>query len=413
MEDSMVHKLWKLFLLSVVLIFLFSFFSYWLYPNKNKTDATRTWTENQAYIDAGKDLDDCMNRLGIVLVDYIEKRVAKIKEKEWKNLRLGDKLYLLLLFNRLDMDSPFNLEEFKNPLKLEIYRRLANAMGRAIENRDKLLKKTGILYFDVEKLKQVIAGTGKPIIDRKHRKQLGLLKAENAVYEIFLSVNRKDKKISIGGNIVTIETGNLLGFSDNYNIPAETLIDQYCKDIKPLEISKIYYQAPGTGKPIEIPHGATVEANGKIWFEIILPELGGYLLGYLKDSRGNTYNLFPGSRNAIINGDYRIPYNLGNPCTDIHETAAMNGITANLPMNRILIGGYTFDDKSGTEVFSFFYSAERNKMLEHIIKEAENIGKNIPKMKGVYPGADRFPADKKMSDPGLYQNVLELKFFHK
>jgi hypothetical protein len=377
-------------------------FSFHLYARDNSID---TSVKNQGFIDKGRNLDDRMNRLGTVLVDYIEKRIKKIKDDDWKELRIEEgKLYLLLLFNRLDMLSPFNLEEFKDPLRLEIYKRLANAMGRAIEDRDRLLRRIEILYFDVKKLKKIIEGTGKSIIAREHRRQLGLLKAENAVYEIFLSVNREDGTLSIGGKIVTIETGNMLAFSDNYNIPAQKLLQRYpsygdtpvinVNKIKPpgvktkkLNISKIWYQGPGSPQKKVITKDAVVKTGGKIWFEISLKEPGGYLLGYLKDSHGKAFNLFPGTRNAVINGDYRVPFNLDNPFTDIQEIAAGNieaaveaGIITD---NTIIIGGYTFDDKPGHESFSFFYTDKRISKLESIVKEARNIGKDLTQTKGV------------------------------
>jgi len=424
---------------------IFIILSFGSFSLDTKTDEIKEWDRNQAMIDQGADINKKIILLATIIVNSIEDQVMNFTMDDWKTFRIkNNKINLLILFNRLDEQSQFNLDEFRDPLRRDIYERLANTMGWAIENRKNLLKKIEILHFNIGKLAKMIEGTGKSVIKRSDRRQLGLLKAETAVYEVFLSTNPKDGTITIGGKIVMIETGNEIAFSGIYRLNAKSFLESYQdknKQTKPpdivvnkiapqnvktkkLKVSKIYYQAPDSYNHIEISSNSKIQSGGRMWFELTLPEPGGYLLGYLKDSDGRTFNLFPGTRNAVVNGDYRVPFNLDNPYTDVEKTAAENAISENLPLNKVLIGGYTFDDKPGIESFSFYYTDKRNSQLETIIKKAQNIGKDMPRMKGVLTtgvskinrkltGVSRINIDKTISKPAFYHNKLTLTFEHK
>ncbi len=186
----------------------------------------------------------------------------------------------------------------------------------------------------------------------------------------------------------------------------KSLMERQNYKIKKLEISNIYYQLPGSDKTLEIYTDQTVEAGGKIWFEIKLPELGGYLLAYLKDSQGKMFNLFPGTKQAVINGYYRVPYHINNPRTQIQKITADNTIASELPLDRILIGSYTFDETKGDETFHFFYLDKRNMRLETVIIGAADIGKNIPVMRGILTKIGRF-------DPQKFGRTIKISIFYK
>lgn len=196
----------------------------------------------------------------------------------------------------------------------------------------------------------------------------------------------------------------------------QTLMDFSNIKAKKLEILNIYYQSPGSNEKLKISTNQTVEAEGQIWFEIKLTELGGYLLAFLRDSSGKMFNLFPGTKQAVIDGYYRVPYHLNNPRTDVQRTAADNTMNMNLPLERILIGGYIFDDAKGDEIFHFYYLDKREKGLEQIIKDALETGKDITLMKGVLRKVTRFYPinfDRTIDRPIFYRNELKLRFKHK
>jgi hypothetical protein len=389
----------------------------------------KKWIKNQEEISKGKAWVKQINRLGPILVKHIENRINSISESEWKKLGLSDdKLNMLLFFNRLSIDSPFNLEDFRSPLKREVYRRLSLAMGSAIDENKKLLQRIKPLYFNVDKLAAIIGNTGKAIFSRdpKHRRKLGLMIPENAVYEIFLTVNWEDGTIDIGGKIIIIETGEQLGFSPNYTINAKKLIKKYNPSgpVKPqtsyieykpsstqtreLEIAKIYYQDPNASNPQLITTNTPVTSGGQIWFQIKLNRPSGYLLAYLDDGK-RFYNLFPGTYNAVINGDYLVPYNIVNrPFTSVQKTAAENAVNGKLPEGHIMIGGYTFDDSNGFENFYFHYLHKPDENLINLMKKARDTGKNIFQTKGVKQGTSTFPNNQ---PPFYYHSKVSLRFW--
>jgi hypothetical protein len=182
-----------------------------------------------------------------------------------------------------------------------------------------------------------------------------------------------------------------------------------------LEVSRLLYKAPGQDEPVAISQTQTVQAGGKIWFEIQLPEPGGYLLAYLEDSMGRKFNLFPGTRHAAVNGYYRIPYHLNNPRTQIQKLAAYNTIAFNLPLNKIMIGGYTFDQIKCDEIFHFYYFDKRNEIFESIVGRSKDIGKDMPQMRGILDTASGFDPqtmNKTIDSPIFYKSDLTLRLKH-
>lgn len=314
--------------------------------------------------------DEIFNLLGQAFVCAIEKKIVLMGDQDWNNYKISDrKLRLFLLYNRPiskiqdDEQLKYDLTWLRNPLMKDIYQRLKNAMGKAIEDSPAVRRKIDILHHDYSKLEEMIRGASQLIIDRDCRKRIGLLKYENAIYEIILSVDREKKIISIGGKIVIIETGDEIAFSGNFDIPAKNLIEKYktpssisldnSKGVlidgerKELEVSKILYQAEGSKKLDYINDGDLVEGGGKVWFEITLPEPLGYMLVYLEDSSNVTFNLFPGTRNSIVNGDYLIPANIEYPYTNVQRTVKENMSRCGIKMNsnKLVIGGFKLEAK--------------------------------------------------------------------
>ncbi len=174
-----------------------------------------------------------------------------------------------------------------------------------------------------------------------------------------------------------------------------------------INISKIYYRAPGSDSTLEITSQTLLQPGGTIWLEITLPELGGYLVGLLQDRDGEIFNIFPGTLKALTEGHYRVPLNLDTPYTSIQKVAAENSVAANLPANKLLLGGYTFDDKSEKANFSFYYTEKRNQQIESILQNSKFIGQDMPKMKGLLPSS--FDLDKKITHAVFYHINVEMK----
>ncbi len=184
---------------------------------------------------------------------------------------------------------------------------------------------------------------------------------------------------------------------------------------KKLEISGIFYKSPQSSKFKKISPTARVQSGGEISFEITLPKPGGFLLIYSKDSGENLVNLFPGTKEAVINGDYRVPYVLDNPTTEIHMLTARSSSFEMLSENKIQTPVYRFDKKAGKETIYFYYSHERNKKNEAVIKEARNTRENISKVRGFLNLARPFDqkiVNAKIEEHILYSNVLKLNLIH-
>jgi hypothetical protein len=184
---------------------------------------------------------------------------------------------------------------------------------------------------------------------------------------------------------------------------------------KTLEISGIFYKSPQSSKFAKISPTARVQSGGEISFEITLPKPGGFLLIYSKDSGENLVNLFPGTKEAVINGAYRVPYVLDNPTTEIHMLTARSSSFEMLLENKIQTPVYRFDKKPGKETIYFYYSHERNKNIEAIIIGARNTRENISKVRGFLNLARPFDQqiiNAKIEESILYSNVLKLSLIH-
>jgi len=174
-----------------------------------------------------------------------------------------------------------------------------------------------------------------------------------------------------------------------------------------LEVGENIYNTPGTsnesGKKEEIKisflykcpnckkkyywigSGSIVHTGGLYWFDIKLPQMHGYLIVYQVDSKGKVFNLFPGTKGALLNGHYKVPYHLFYDCsTNILEVAAKSSKDL-LEQNKIRIGSYKFDETIGEEQFFFYYSNERSTELERYLGNKISVGKDY---KGTVPGEE-------------------------
>ena len=182
--------------------------------------------------------------------------------------------------------------------------------------------------------------------------------------------------------------------------------------IERLESVKLLYQAPGGNEPLFISPTQPLQTGGKIWMEIQLSKPGGYFLAFLEVSSGKRLNLFPGTQHAILNGCYRIPEHLYSPRTQVQELAVKNSTKYQLSSNKIMIGPYILRGTEGDEIFHFYYMEKRNHVFESLMANAENIGKDVPLMKGIkheVQGFDPEAVKEIIETPILYRNVLKLK----
>ncbi len=192
--------------------------------------------------------------------------------------------------------------------------------------------------------------------------------------------------------------------------------DASIDDIKPegveahgIKVSEIYYCAPGSPETKVIPSTFTVEPGGRIWFQLSLPQPGGFLAALMKSDEGGWYNLFPGTPTAVKEGEYRVPYNLDNPITELQKEVGINCISADLPTDKVILGGYTFDDEGTGAFFVFYYTHERNAKVEAILETAESMGKDIPRIKGMWPGLSLEESNRRITEPLFYHGGITMK----
>lgn len=400
----------------------------------SKTNNTKTWKKHQEKIDKAKRLNEKFRFLAAAFLEEMETQVKDVViNNKWESLGLEEKkIIFTVAYSRTSEFGEILLNKELFPLEIKLCERVSRSLKAAITKHSFLKQYLVVLYIDIEKLKKENVKSGDKWIRKEHKKKPGSFKDKNSFFEILLDIDKSKGIINIGGKMVSLRTRDEFLTTESYDILAPDLIREYARAQAPLkvtpeqlkpsyvkEIKKLgeiitYYQPPGDNSKInKLSPGGRVHSGGIIWFEITLPEPGGYLLAYSEDSTGKTFNLFPGTRNAVINGDYRVPYNLDNPYTEIQKTTAQNAIAAKLPLNKVMIGGYTFDDTPGDEIFYFYYTNERNSDLERIMINSRNTLKDIPQMKGVLNKATEFDPnqlDVKMNRKVFYHKELK-KYF--
>jgi hypothetical protein len=194
--------------------------------------------------------------------------------------------------------------------------------------------------------------------------------------------------------------------------PPINKINRQNAKVNPLKVS-IICKRKEESTSFEVSPHVVLYTGDRIWFEITLPELGGYLLVCAKDSHGKVSNLFPGTKKAIKEGKYKFPYHLENYSTEVLKLAREE--SEDLPVNKLRIGGYTLDENTGSENIYFYYSNQRDKRLENYLKKyAVEVGKDIT-FKGFESTVEKYtPSDvnASISTPLLHYTETQLSLKH-
>jgi len=383
--------------LSIFIIILAVLVSLQLHAKMN----AKLRAKRQKYINQAQKLTERFNRLGEVFVQGLKKEVEDIIDKNrWKALGLKErKIYLFISFKKLESTRDVTLdsiltydEKALKYLKTVVYNMLANAIKSAINHDRKLKNYIVTLSPDPQTLKAAIAETGDPMYNQSKKLEFSNMDSMNANYHFFFEAFKKTNKIALNGGADIIEMNHEIATTYNYEVSAKELFDKYYTE--PLPVNKIKAQnvelnsldvsilckRKGERDSFQVSPNHVFYSGDRIWFDIILPELGGYLLVYAQDSHGKVFNLFPGTEKAAMAGKYKIPFHLKNYSTEVLKVVMEQ--SQGLPKNKVRIGGYTLDEKAGNENIFFYYSHQRNKDIEKYLEEyAVDVGKDI-KFKG-------------------------------
>jgi hypothetical protein len=394
--------------------------------------------KNQEYINKGTSLPERFNRIGEVFVQTLKNELEDIVDHDkWKEYGLQNKkIYLFISFNKVQKGSDMTLEgvlgtgsKAMKLFKTAVYDMLANAIKSAINNDQNLKKYIVTLSADPRVLKAAIAETGDPMYNPTGKLSSALMDSMNANYHFFFEPAIPNK-IYLSGGVDIIEINREIASTFNYEMDAGELFNEYqplqtppappgLKEIQPgntpvnpLPVS-IICKRRGETDGLEISPNTVFYTGDRIWFDITLPQLGGYFLVYAQDSRGNVFNLFPGTTQAVKEGKFKFPYHLENYTTEVLKTAREQ--SQDLPKNKIRIGGYTLDENTGSENIFFYYANERNEKLEkYLLDHAKEVGKDI-QFKGFDNSIEKYtPGDvnASISKPLLHYTETHLSLKH-
>jgi hypothetical protein len=378
--------------------------------------------------------------MGEVFVEALKKEVAYIiDKKKWKDYGLKErKIYLFISFKKVEKTKNITLDTILNPrdkslnfLKIVVYEMLANAIKSAINHDRKLKNYIVTLSVDPETLKAAIAESGDPMYNQSKKLEFSQMESMNTNYHFFFEAFEKTNKIALSGRADIIERNKEIASTYNYEMAAKELFDKYFEQKKripdPPPISEINRQNAEVNPlkvliickrkeestSFEVGSNVVLYSGDRIWFDITLPELGGYLLVYAKDSHGRVFNLFPGTKKAIKEGKYKFPYHLENYSTEVLKVAREQ--SENLPGNKLRIGGYILDEKTGSENIYFYYSNQRDRKLEKYLKEhAEEVGKDI-KFRGFESNVEKYTqsdVNASIQTPLLHYRETKLSLRH-
>jgi hypothetical protein len=395
--------------------------------------------KNQEHINRGQTLAERFNRMGEVFAEALKTEVLDIIDKnKWEELGLEErKIYLFISFKKVEKAGGVTLDNILNPgdkslnlLKIAVYEMLANAIKSAINHDLRLKDYIVTLSVDPGTLKAAIAETGDSMYNQLKKLDFSRMDSMNANYHFFFEAFQQTNRIVLGGRADIIERNHEIATTYNYEIAAKELFDKYSVqeetvpgpppiseinrqhvEVNPLKVT-IICKRKEEATSFEIGPQVVLYTGDRIWFDITLPELGGYLLVYAKDSHGKVFNLFPGTKKAIREGKYRFPYHLENYSTEVLKVAREQSV--DLPGNKLRIGGYTLDENTGSENIYFYYSNQRDKTLENYLeKYASEVGKDIT-FKGFESTVEKYtPGDINASikRPLLHyrETVLSLK----
>lgn len=323
-------------------------------------------------------------------------RLGQLMAYSLKNRTTGytagaNRMNLLFLFNR---GPDVYLEDFFDPLRRYIYKRIVKAASKTILSSIELSGRIFILELNLNSLEII---HGQRWLGEIDLWPLNPTLKKHAVYEILLSVNRVTGTLQIGGRLIvenqehtaageeTRHPGSQLTHWNN--IPAPHLIkaksipisDKIIEgDILETLVKKtggrIHIDIKGGSKDkndskddlVAISSGDKINIVRPLYFRFTMPGDSRYLIILVKDGSGNIGNLVPGTANALTNGDYFISNEPQTHYTDILR----DKVIVNHNNGRVDIGPY-YPNKTGETMFFFFFLNKRNQLIEDMGREAD------------------------------------------
>jgi hypothetical protein len=324
-------------------------------------------------------LSEKLELFGRIFAYNIEKELIL---KSWKDFDIKEKrLRIIFLYCR---GLHFLPEDLTVSYKEYIYEHITDSIAGVIRKIPFLNEKIEVLKIDSNKCKELNDKQPGCELKKNEFDKIGLKEQANAVCEILLSVDKVKKELHIGGKLILddkeYEREDELVFIEPRIISAAELSDIDASKKEPLILgSAKKLDVKAFVSTVDIPRDKTqimeIEDNwifkGKsILFKFELPFKGGYFLLLSKTPRGHLVNMFPGTTNAITNGDYKIPDNLNLPYTDIQDKSTIDYENGSHPI--INIGMYRLSEP-GTYSFYFYFLSKPNRMLENMAKNTDNV----------------------------------------
>ena len=326
-------------------------------------------------------LSEKLELFGRIFAYNIEKELIGYQSKSWNGFDIKEKrLRIIFLYSR---GLHFLPEDLTVSYKEYIYEHITDSVAGVIREIPFLNEKIEVLKIDSNKCKELNDKQPGCELKKNEFDKIGLKEQANAVCEILLSVDKVKKELHIGGKLILndkeYEREDELVFIEPRIISAAELsdIDSSKKEPLILESAK-KLDVKAFVSTVDIPRDKTqiieIEDNwifkGKsILFKFELPFKRGYFLLLSKTPRGHLVNMFPGTINAITNGDYKIPYNLNLPYTDIQDKSTIDYENGSHPI--INIGMYRLSEP-GTYSFYFYFLSKPNRMLENMAKNTDD-----------------------------------------
>jgi len=327
-------------------------------------------------------LSEKLELFGRIFAYNIEKKLIFYHSKSCKDIDIKEKrLCIIFLYSR---GLHFLPEDLTVSYKEYIYEHITDSVAGVIRKIPFLNEKIEVLKIDVNKCKELNDKQPGCVLKKNEFDKIGLKEQANAVCEILLSVDKVKKELHIGGKLILndeeYERKDELVFIEPRIISAAELSDIDSSQKEPLILKsakKLDVKAFVSTVPIPIDKSQimVIEDNwifkGKsILFKFKLPFKGGYFILLSKTPRGHLINMFPGTTNAITNGDYKIPDSLNSPYTDIQDKSTINYENGSKPI--ISIGMYRLTEP-GTYSFYFYFLSKTNRMLENMTKNADDV----------------------------------------
>jgi|GEM_PF-2580224 len=333
----------------------------------------------------GKDmkLSEKLELIGRVFAYNLEKELIGYYGKSWKGFDIKEeRLRIVFLYSRGLHLMP---EDLTVSYKEYIYNRITDSAAGVIREIPFLKEKIEVLKIDANKCKELNDKQPGCVLKKNEFDKIGLKEQANAVYEILLSVDKVSEEVHIGGKLILkgkeYKRSDELIFIEPRIVSAAELSDIYSFKMEDPPVlrstKKLEFKAfVGTvANPQDKTQIMEIEDNWifkekPILFKFELPFKGGYFLLLSKTPGGDLINMFPGTANAITNGDYKIPYNLDSPYTDIQDKATIDYENGSQPI--LNIGMYLLTEP-GTYTFYFYFLSKPNRMLENMTKNADGV----------------------------------------